>query len=54
MKKVLLLLLLPLITFGQKEVIISIKTDAYPSETKWILYDSVYQGDTLHHVPYGH
>ena len=54
MKKILFLLLLPLITFGQKEVIINIKTDSYPSETKWVLYDSVYQGDTLSHVPYGH
>ena len=41
-------------TFAQKEVIINIQTDSYPSETKWILYDSVYQGDTLAHVPYGH
>ena len=54
MKKILLLLLLPLITFGQKEVIVSIKTDTYPGETKWVLYDSVYQGDTLFHVPYGY
>ena len=54
MKKILLFLLLPLLTFGQKEVIITIKTDVYPGETKWILYDSVYQGDTLAHVPYGH
>mgnify|MGYP005814867021 CR=1 FL=1 len=54
MKKILLLLLLPIITFAQKEVIINIQTDSYPSETKWILYDSVYQGDTLAHVPYGH
>jgi len=54
MKKILLLLLLPIITFAQKEVIINIQTDSYPSETKWVLYDSVYQGDTLHHVPYGY
>ena len=54
MKKILLLLLLPIITFAQKEVIIHVKTDYYPSETKWVLYDSVYQGDTLAHVPYGH
>ena len=46
MKKTLLLLLLPIITFAQKEVIIHVKTDYYPSETKWVLYDSVYQGDT--------
>ena len=54
MKKILLFLLLPLLTFGQKEVIITIKTDVYPGETKWVLYDSVYQGDTLAHVPYGY
>jgi len=54
MKKILLLLLLPIITFAQKEVIINIQTDSYPNETKWVLYDSVYQGDTLHHVPYGY
>jgi hypothetical protein len=53
MKKILLLLLLPIITFAQKEVIIHITTDNYPSETKWILYD-IYQGDTLGYVPYGH
>jgi len=54
MKKILLLLLLPLITLGQKEVIIHITTDNYPTETKWTLYKDVYQGDTLGYVPYGH
>ena len=34
MKKILLLLLLPLMTFAQKEVVIHITTDNYPSETK--------------------
>ena len=53
MKKILILLLLPIITFGQKEVIIHLTTDNYPGETKWILYD-VYQGDTLAYVDYGH
>lgn len=48
------LLCLPFAALGQKEVVISVKTDTYPGETKWILYDSVYQGDTLAHVPYGH
>ena len=49
MKKILLLLLLlPIITFAQKEVIIHITTDNYPSETKWTLYkDSYPNGDTL-------
>jgi len=55
MKKLLLLLLLPIITFGQKEVIIHITTDNYPSETKWTLYkDSYPNGDTLGYVSYGH
>ncbi len=54
MKKILLLLLLPIITFAQKEVIINIQTDSYPGETKWVLYNVAYQGDTLAHVPYGH
>jgi len=54
MKKILLLLLLPIITFAQKEVIIHIKTDSYPSETKWTLYKDAYQGDTIAYVPYGH
>jgi hypothetical protein len=54
MKKLLLLLLLPIITFGQKEVVIHIKTDSYPGETKWTLYKDVYQGDTIAYVPYGH
>ena len=54
MKKILLLLLLPLITFGQKEVIIHITTDNYPLETKWTLYKDAYQGDTLAYIDYGH
>ena len=54
MKKILLLLLLPIITFAQKEVIIHIKTDSYPIETKWTLYKDVYQGDTLAFVHYGY
>ena len=54
MKRILLLLLLPIITFAQKEVVIHIKTDSYPSETKWTLYKDAYQGDTIAYVPYGH
>jgi hypothetical protein len=54
MKKILILLLLPILTFAQKEVVIHIKTDGYPSETRWVLYDSVYQGDTIDYVEYGH
>jgi hypothetical protein len=54
MKKILILLLLPIIAFAQKEVVIHIKTDSYPGETKWTLYKDVYQGDTISYVPYGH
>jgi hypothetical protein len=57
MKKILLLLLLPIVTFAQKEVIIHITTDNYPSETKWTLYKdagSYPNGDTLGYVNYGH
>ncbi len=54
MKKILILLLLPIITFAQKEVVVHIKTDSYPSETKWTLHKDVYQGDTLAYVPYGY
>ena len=54
MKKILILLLLPIITFAQKEVVIHIKTDSWPGETKWTLYKDAYQGDTIAYVPYGH
>ena len=54
MKNILILLLLPILTFAQKEVVVHIKTDSYPSETRWILYDSVYQGDTIDYVDYGY
>ena len=53
MKKLLLLLLLPLTLFGQKETIIHITTDSYPQETRWVLYaDSMY-GSILGSVQYG-
>jgi hypothetical protein len=55
MKKILLILfLLPVITFAQKEVVIHIQTDSYPGETKWTLYKDAYQGDTIAYVPYYH
>jgi hypothetical protein len=54
MRKILLLLLLPLISFGQKEVVVHIKTDTYPGETKWVLYKDAYQGDTIDHVDYNY
>ena len=38
MKKLLLLLLLPLTLFGQKEVVVHMNTDQYPTETRWVLY----------------
>ena len=54
MKKLILLLLLPIITFGQKEVIVHMNTDSYPTETRWVLYaDSLY-GSILDEVSYGH
>jgi len=54
MKKLLLLLLLPLITFGQKEVVIHITTDNYPNETKWELYSDSMGGALLSAINYGH
>jgi len=54
MNKLLLLLLLPLVLFGQKETIIHITTDNYPQETRWVLYaDSMY-GSILGSVQYGY
>ena len=55
MKNILLtILLLPILVFGQKEVIVSIKTDTYPSETRWVLYADSFQGPVLEEVQYGH
>ena len=54
MKKILILLLLPILTFAQKECVVSLTTDNYPTETYWILMaDSLY-GDTIYEVPPGH
>ena len=55
MKKILLfILLLPLLVFGQKEVIVHITTDNYPSETRWVLHaDSLY-ATILGQVNYGY
>ena len=54
MKKILLLLLLPIITFAQNKVIVHMNTDSYPTETRWVLYaDSLY-GSILDEVSYGH
>ena len=54
MKKILLLLLLPIITFAQKEVIIHINTDAYPSETRWVLHSDSLNGPILGNTNYGY
>ena len=54
MKKLLLLLLLPFTLVGQKQVIVHITTDPWPSETRWVLHaDSLY-GNILGDVNYGH
>jgi hypothetical protein len=54
MKKILLLLLLPLTLIGQKQVIVNLTTDTYPSETYWIfMKDSLY-GDTIASVSSGY
>ena len=54
MKRILILLLLPLITFGQKEVIVHITTDGWPSETRWVLHSDSLNGPILGDVNYGH
>ena len=50
----LLLILLPIITFGQnKEAILSLTTDSYPTETSWCAFaDSLY-GDTIAYINEG-
>ena len=54
MKKILLLLLLPFTLLGQKQVIVNLTTDTYPSETYWIfMKDSLY-GDTIASVSSGY
>jgi len=54
MRKILLLLLLPIITFAQKEVVIHVTTDNYPSETRWVLHADSFQGPILDEVAYGY
>ena len=55
MKKLLLILiLLPLVIFGQKQVIVNITTDTYPSETYWILMKDSLYGDTIASVQAGY
>ncbi|MDC3316497.1 hypothetical protein OAV33_00850 [bacterium] len=54
MKKILLLLLLPIITLAQKECVIHVTTDQYPTETYWTLFADSLNGDTIAMVPAGH
>ena len=58
MKKFLFIFLLPILTLGSPidsiEVVIHLKTDDYPSESRWILYDSAYQGPVIAEVQYGY
>ncbi len=54
MKKLLFLLLLPIFVFGQKEVVVHLTTDNYPTETYWILMKDVLYGDTIAAVSAGH
>ena len=54
MIRVLLLMLLPFVMMAQKQAVIHITTDNYPSETYWTLFaDSLY-GDTICNVPAGY
>ena len=54
MRKLIFLLLLPFTLLGQKEVIVHITTDGWPSETRWVLHaDSLY-GNILGDVNYGY
>jgi hypothetical protein len=54
MIRILLLMLLPFIMVAQKQAVIHITTDNYPSETYWTLFaDSLY-GDTICNVLDGH
>ena len=54
MIRVLLLMLLPFLMMAQKQAVIHITTDNYPSETYWTLFaDSLY-GDTICNVPAGY
>ena len=50
----LVLLLLPLLSSAQKEVIIHMNTDSYPSETRWVLYSDSLYGSILDEVSYGY
>ena len=47
MKKLLLLLLIPFSLFSQKNLVVHLTTDNYPSETYWILMKDSLYGDTI-------
>ena len=55
MKNILLsLLLFPILVFGQKDLVIHLTTDSYPSETRWVLFADSFQGPVIAEVQYGH
>jgi len=54
MKKILILLLLPLTLLGQKQAVVHITTDAYPAETRWVLHADSLNGPIIGDVNYGH
>ena len=54
MRNIILFLLIPFLSYGQKECVIHVTTDQYPTETYWTLFaDSLY-GDTIAMVPVGY
>jgi hypothetical protein len=54
MKKILLLTLLPFVLFSQKNLVVHLNTDNYPSETYWIIFKDSLYGDTIASVDAGH
>ena len=56
MKKLLLLLLLPFTLLAQKEAVLHLTTDGFPTETYWyvIIGSNTNLGDTIASVPPGY
>jgi len=54
MKKILLLTLLPFALLSQKNLVVHLNTDAYPSETYWIIFKDSLYGDTIASVDAGY
>jgi len=54
MRKLIFLLLLPFTLLGQKQVIVHLTTDGYPSETRWVLHSDSLNGPILGDVNYGY